>query len=274
MHQTWQLPGGGRDPAARLQAMFDVYGDAGGHWTGGGGTTSVALPDGRVVWLFTAAYLGPVAADRRRPLSAPMVANCAVVQDGDALTATLHGGTPAAPRALVEAASGDEHLRPAGGAVEGGRLKVLYHRIRDGHPVGTVLATFELPSLTPSPVVELPVGTAVHWGSALLAGDGHTYVYGTEPAPGRMRFAHVARATAGDLGGAWEFWTGSAWSADPDDSRAVLSGVGTAYGVTTAVHPARLHRGRDRGAGRRPGRAPRRRPRRAEPHHHARPGGR
>src|SRR5690349_7293316 len=38
--------------AAELTTALRAYGDAGGHWTGGSGTASVALPDGRVVWLF------------------------------------------------------------------------------------------------------------------------------------------------------------------------------------------------------------------------------
>ena len=79
-------------------------------------------------------------------------------------------------------------------------------------------------------VEELPLGDRVSWGSEVLADGAYTYVYGTEAA-GRMKFAHVARVRGTDLGGPWEFWTGSGWSPRMAESARVLSGVGTNYGV-------------------------------------------
>ena len=61
--------------AAALSTMFNGYGDAGNHWTGGDGTTSVALPDGRVAWLFADTFLGTVNAGHTRSRNTPMVNN-------------------------------------------------------------------------------------------------------------------------------------------------------------------------------------------------------
>src|SRR5262245_57032793 len=84
------LPAGGMSPA-QLADAFRTYGDTSGRWNGGDSTTSVPLPDGRLVWLFSDTFLGPVNADGSRPHSAPMVHNSAVVQDGVQLTQTLTG---------------------------------------------------------------------------------------------------------------------------------------------------------------------------------------
>ena len=233
------VPAGGMSAAA-LNTAFTTYGNAGNHWTGADGTTSIALPDGRVVWFFSDTFLGTVNADFSRPAFTPLVNNSAIVQDGSSLTTTLNGGTADDPKALVTppGETGDFYW-VADGIVEGDSLKVLYQRMRRGAGsgtldfefVGTALATFALPSLQLTSVTDLPTGSTIGWGSAVLADGGYTYVYGTSSAPGRMKFAHLARATAGNLGGAWQYWTGSAWSADQAAAGRILSGVGTAYSV-------------------------------------------
>ncbi len=230
-------PVGGMSAAA-VAAMFGSYGDAGGHWTGGDSSVSVLLPDGRVAWLFSDTFLGTVAADGTRASDTPLVNNTLVVQDGTSLVSTLYGGTPAAPEALVKPSQAGEFFWVADAMVEGGVLKVLYNRYRryDSGPLevelsGTSLATFALPGLTLSSVVDLPVGRAITWGSAVLADGSYTYIYGSSSGLGGMKFGHVARAPAGSLGGAWEYWTGTAWSTDVTAAARLLSGVGTAYAV-------------------------------------------
>lgn len=224
--------------AAQVNSMFGAYGDAGGHWTGGDTTASVLLPDGRVAWLFSDTYLGTVNADGTRPDTSPMVHNTLVVQDGSALVDTLYGGSEAFPDALVKPSQEDQELWVQGGLVESGVLKVLYNRYRrfgggalDVELMGTSLATFALPQLTLSSVVDLPVGKSIYWGSALLVDGSYTYVYGMSSGLAGLKFGHVARAPVGGLGGAWQFWTGTGWSDSESAAGRLLSGVGTAYGV-------------------------------------------
>ncbi|MFG1767362.1 fibronectin type III domain-containing protein [Micromonospora parva] len=235
---TAGIPVGGI-AAGDLNTLFNNYGNAGGHWTGGDGTASVALPDGRVVWLFADTFLGSVNPDFSRPAFSPMVNNAMVVQDGMQLGQTLFGGTSANPRALVAPdADTSEFYWPADGMVEGGLLKVLYSRLRttgadtlDFEYTGHALATFNLPSLTLASLTDLPLPSAINWGSALLSDGGYTYIYGTSTAPGRLKFAHIARAATGLLGSPWQFWTGSGWSSNAAEAGRVMSGVGTAYSV-------------------------------------------
>ncbi|MEV4663342.1 fibronectin type III domain-containing protein [Micromonospora echinofusca] len=218
--------------ATAVNDMFNSYGNAGGHWTGGDGTASVALPDGRVAWLFADSFLGTVNADGSRPANSPMVNNLIVVQEGDQLTRTLHGGTVEGPSALVKPAQSGEHYWITDGVVEGDTLKVIYNRIRttgsgalDFEQTGVALATFALPALTLTSVVDLPLGPKISWGAGIFPDGAYTYIYGLSSAPGRMKFAHLARVPAGGLSGAWEFWTGSAWSPDLSAVGRLISGV-------------------------------------------------
>ncbi|BEL05880.1 hypothetical protein Q0Z83_040710 [Actinoplanes sichuanensis] len=223
--------------AGQLNNLFTTYGNAGGHWTGADATASVPLPDGRTAWLFSDTFLGTVNADGSRPTGTPLVNNTIVVQSGDSLVSTLHGGTAAAPEALVKPAQAGEFFWVADGTVENGSLKVLYNRYKrvgsgnlEMEITGTSLATFALPSLTLSNVTDLPLSAKNAWGGAILEDGAYTYVYGTDQTSG-LKFAKVARVPAGGLGGAWQFWTGSAWSSTETDATKVLSGVGTAFGV-------------------------------------------
>ncbi|MET8040121.1 fibronectin type III domain-containing protein [Micromonospora sp. NPDC005215] len=224
--------------AAQLNTMFKAYGDAGNHWTGGDGTTSVALPDGRVVWLFSDTFLGTVNADGSRSADSPMINNSAVVQTGTALGATLHSGTALLPDALVVPSQPGEFFWVGDAVVESGELRVIYNRYRrsgqaplDFALTGVSLARFALPSLTLSSVQELPVGKTVNWGAAITPDGSYTYIYGTSTAPGRMKFAHVARVATENLDGPWQFWNGSTWSSDHTAAARLLSGVGTSYSV-------------------------------------------
>ena len=51
------------------QAYDDFFQRAGPGWTGGDGTYSVGLPDGRTAWSFGDTFLGTIAPDGSRPLT-------------------------------------------------------------------------------------------------------------------------------------------------------------------------------------------------------------
>jgi fibronectin type 3 domain-containing protein len=235
------LPAGGMS-AAELNDTFRTYGDTSGKWNGGDSTTSVALPDGRLAWLFSDTFLGPINADGTRPRSAPMIHNALVVQDGAQLIDTRTGGSAASPASLV---GGDQDGQGdnagywvSDGTIEGGNLKVLYGHYRRTGPggldiafTGTWLATFALPSLTVQSLMDLQRGATISWGSAILEDGGFTYIYGSEFAADGMKFGHVARVPAGGLGGAWQYWTGASWSSQRTDSARIISGVGTGFAM-------------------------------------------
>lgn len=230
-----------------LNAMWNAYGDQGGHWTGGDETVSVKLPDGRTAWLFSDTFLGEVNPDRSRPQSTPLVHNSIVLQSGNTLGPTLIGGTAAQPKSLVGWET-DDQPNDAGywvndGTVVGDKLVVFYTHYRktgggvlDIEQAGTAIATFSLPSMTLVSKVDLAVGVQLKWGVAVERDIDHYYIYGVEGGPDGQKFLHIARVEAAQLASpsAWEYWTGNAgapWSAQESQSGRVMSGVGDGMSV-------------------------------------------
>jgi hypothetical protein len=225
-------------PDHALDTLWTRYGDEGGHWTGGDRTASVALPDGRIVWLFSDTFLGPVNPDHSRPGTAPFVHNSMVVEQGGKLGPTLTGGTADRPRSLVDGPGGASVYWVGSATVEGDRLRVLYNLlVPQGNnalsvkAAGTALASFALPSLTLVDLRTLPLSADTAWGSSMLTDGDWTYIYGSEHNGDGPKYAHVARVPRNGLSGAWQFWTGTTWSSRESDSTRLLSGVGTAYSV-------------------------------------------
>jgi len=233
--------GPGAQPDEELNTLWNgyAYGDAGDHWTGGDCASSIPLPDGRVVWMYCDTFLGMVNPDHSRPPGTPMVRDAMVVQQGNTLT-TRHGGTVPRPESLVGPAAGGSGavaFWPGDGTVAGNRLRVLYTRMTmtgdgplDFRPGGTVLADFTLPDLEPAGRRALPLSERVSWGMSVLEEPDHTYVYGVEDRPGAA-FLHLARTRPGDLGGRWEFFTGTGWSPQERKSARLMSGVGHGFSV-------------------------------------------
>lgn len=198
-------------------------------FTGGDGTYSVLLPDGRSVWIFGDTFLGTVNADLSRERLSPMyIRNCFVVQNGDSLT-TLHSmrGTLEASLVVPPSIAGKEEYAedsiwfwPGDALVENGELKLFLSAFSQPDTgmwgfrwEASWLATFSLPDIKQISLEELPYGKEhqVHYGHAILEDKDYTYVYGAHEA-----LPHVARYPAGDHHGRWEFYTGSEWTTDPD----------------------------------------------------------
>ena len=219
------------------RAIWAAFTATDGGWTGGDGTNSVLLPDGRTVWIFADTFLGTVNADRTRPTTTPLIHNALVVQDGATLT-TLHGGTRSAPRALFAPADGAAWYWPGDATVEGQTLRLFLLRFLRHGPegwawrwVGTNLASLRLPDLRVESIVPLPVENGIRYGAAILEGRDHTYVYGVEDLT-HAKYGHVARAERGALVGRWQFFDGGGWSAAPTATARVLTdSIGTEFSV-------------------------------------------
>src|SRR5690606_11911686 len=106
------------EPDHGFNRLFQRSGDG---WTGGDGTLSVALPDGRTLWLFGDSFLGTVSADRSRPSDAPFIRNSMIVQNGVALE-TLYQNAGGTPVAFFNPDAADHWYWPGHGVVEGGTL--------------------------------------------------------------------------------------------------------------------------------------------------------
>ncbi|MFG3148568.1 hypothetical protein [Streptomyces sp. NPDC048243] len=251
---------------ARRTDAFARYGDDAGRaddWTGGDGTHSVRLPDGRVLWLFSDTYLGRVYAPPNpvgesyawRDASTPLVRNAAVVMSRDGrLLSTLPAPLfpdpapqqwrwPVAARVEPRSpGSGEQVLRVLLWTRSTGPAPWIY-----GVPVATEVATLSLPALRLEGITTVldqrPVRDAsqrVLLGTTAVDADGWTYVFGGDDgrAVGRPASrAYVARVPSGRLGepGTWEYWDGTAWTVRgrpaPVLGNGRSTGVGSAFTV-------------------------------------------
>jgi hypothetical protein len=239
----------------RLRDAWRHFGNTGGGWSNQGGwaaadgTYSTPLGGGTIAWLYNDTFLGPVNADESLPRSAGFVHNSIVLGDRSGRPqTTVTGGTHEHPESLVGATPTAPPYDPSGtndrwywngdGIVDGGKLREfeLQQGPTDGAPpfnfewTGTAIATYahdlSVESVTPT------YGQGnVQWGAELVRCGGWTYIYGVEGVP-FDKYMHIARARAGHLVDAWQFWTGSGWSSDPTASARVLGDVGSSFSVT------------------------------------------
>ncbi|MFG2786126.1 hypothetical protein [Streptomyces sp. NPDC048419] len=243
-----------------LTGEFARYGDDATRtddWTGGDGTHSVRLPDGRVLWLFSDTYLGRVHGPPNpvgesyawRDRTAPLVRNSAVVMDGsNRLRTTL-------PTPLFPDPAPDQWRWPVAARVEprspGSSEKVvrvlLWVRTAGqspwiyGVPTATEVATLSLPDLRVESVVKVLDQSLVQdpsrrvlFGTTLVEKDGWTYVFGGDDGQAASRpasSAYVARVPRGRLGepSAWRYRSGSRWGLEPRPLRGAK--VGSAFSV-------------------------------------------
>jgi len=249
-----------------LTGEFARYGDDATRtddWTGGDGTHSVRLPDGRVLWLFSDTYLGQVHGPPNpvgesyawRDTSAPLVRNSAVVMSSSGrLRRTLPAPLfpdPASGQWRWPVAARVEPRSP--GSSEQVVRVLLWTRTTGaypwiyGVPTATEVATLSLPDLRVESITKVldqqqvqDPAQRVLFGTTAVESDGWTYVFGGDDAQAASRptsQAYVARVPRGRLAepGAWQYWDGSRW-ATGGRPKAVLGdgqseGVGSAFTV-------------------------------------------
>jgi hypothetical protein len=201
-------------------------------FTGGDGTISILLPDGRIAWLFGDTFFGKVYPDNTRERTTPIfIRNSMVVQDGDSVV-TLHQGTPEHPVSFVvppanmtggkKVSEDSVWFWPCDGFIENNKLKIFLSGITQADTgmwgfrwLGTWLAVYTLPDIKEEKIIPIhySVENQVHYGNAILEEKDYTYVYGA-----RESKPHTARFKSGDVESPWEFYTGSGWSSEPKAS--------------------------------------------------------
>jgi len=243
----------------RLTGEFSRYGDdetRTDDWTGGDGTHSVRLPDGRVLWLFSDTYLGQVHAPPNpvgesaswRDTSAPLVRNSAVVMRDGRLQRTVAAPLfpdpapgqwrwPVAARVEPRSpGSSEQVVRVLLWVRTAGQSPWIY-----GVPTATDVATLSLPGLRVESIVKVldqslvaDPSRRVLFGTTMTEQDGWTYVFGGDDGQAASRpasSAYVARVPDGRLAepSAWRYWGGSGWGLRPSP----VSGakVGSAFSV-------------------------------------------
>lgn len=228
-----------------------------GSFTGGDGTYSVPLPDGRTAWVFGDSFVGGVQPDGSRSHDpTTFVRNSIVFQDGERfrLVTGHEDGVPvdaARPPGMAENRNGlgpDQWYWPGHGTTRGDALHLFMNRF--DHPAdrpdplawdwryhGTDLATFDAKTGALRATTKVFAPSDVLWGAAVLERGDHTYVYGAEDDPAAStRHAHVARVERDKLlePEAYRFWDGDDWVADQTASVRVGPRVSPQFGAFQA----------------------------------------
>ncbi|MBE0648356.1 MAG: hypothetical protein IH596_11285 [Bacteroidales bacterium] len=199
-----------------------------GGWIAGDATYSIALPDGRTLWLFGDSFIGTALPDSSIAPGADMIRNCGVIQTGDSLHA-LYGGTFDNPTDFIPPPQPDSSwFWPENGLVENDTLKIFMSEfITNNGPPGwnfefhnTYLVFLSFPDLSLLGMEVLPyhAQNSVMYGNQVMADGGFNYIYGRRDGPNNTANAHVARVPQGSIQAPWEFYTGAGWSSDPATS--------------------------------------------------------
>ncbi len=217
--------------------LFTRYG---GGWTGADAAYSLALPDGRILWMFGDTFLGTVQADRSRK-GAPFIRNSLVVQDGDLLS-TLHGGTLSQPTAFVSPTTEGNWYWPLDATVHVDKIQWLLGELGTngtGEAWDFAYRGFDLAIMDPNTLAIESIRTVVEspdisYGSCLLEGENYIYIYGIRSSSPR-KMVHLARAPAGNLEEPWTFYDGNGWI-DSEPHFAILRDVSDQFSVIKSAH--------------------------------------
>lgn len=216
-----------------------------GGWVAGDATFSIALPDGRTLWLFGDSFIGTVNPDSSLVSGAQMIRNCAIIQSGDTMTA-LYQGTFDNPIDFLETNTPDSTwFWPEHGIVENGNLKIFFSEFGtgEGQPGwnfeyrNTVVAIFTYPDIGSLGYIELPYyqQNEVMYGDRIIESGDYNYIFGRKEEGNpdwHIPYIHLARVPIGNLMGDWEFYDGSNWTNDPLTSLRITDHpVSQQYGV-------------------------------------------
>jgi hypothetical protein len=228
--------------AAGYQAMFDAKHDE--TWAGGDQAASVALPDGRTLWMFGDSIRGGVLPGGARAAGSRFVHNAMLIQTGGCLTAVP------APAEVIPSRADGQWYWPESAVVVGDELVVLCLRVeRTGADVfgfrttGVDAAVLSLRGPVPTfeRIVATPSSTAaegsVQYGTAVVQAGDWLYVYGSRRPPRAFgRTVMVARVRPAALlhPEAWQFWAGGQWSSQQRRATQVADRWATAFSVWQA----------------------------------------
>ncbi|MBB1257745.1 DUF4185 domain-containing protein [Streptomyces alkaliterrae] len=255
-------------PENALTEEFARYGDDNSRlddWTGGDGSRSLPLPDGRTLWLSADTFLDEVQEGRSRDPESVWVRNAGLVMSRDGrLERTLLGDGPRAWFPGLATADGREVWRwPLAGVVEPRTpgsaeqvVRVLLWQREAGQepwtfgvPRATEVATVSLPDLRVESIepildpADADPAARVLYGTAAVPEGRWTYVFGADErtAHGRASTAHVARVPAGALAdpAAWRYWDGERWQTSAARSAPMALGRTAERGATNTYTVAR-----------------------------------
>ena len=239
-------------PGAPAQGIPDSTFDAlvtqnGPGWTGGDGTYSSVLPDGRHLWGWSDSYIGTVDPDTRlRHSYFPTAHNSLTIQDANNNVTTV-GYPPKTDSYFVPTNSAFEYwmgdavtVQPSPGIY---KIKIMLAEFFVNSTTikfeGNAVAQLAWPSLSIDSITPLSLpDLTIQWGTKIMHDSSYYYIYGIRDPGTANKLPYVARmSSVNDLTtpSKWQFWNASKnrW-VNTQASATNLSGV-TMLGIDTAL---------------------------------------
>ena len=213
---------------------FDKFDNVEGGWLAADGTTSLLLPDGKILWLFGDCIVGEK--DGQFGIDNPtstFINNAAIIEDGNVLT-TYYGGTTENPSSLIPGV-GLDIFWPEHATIENDTIKIFAIKIifdDNGVPgfnfrVGTThMASFKYPEMEYINIVpvEYITDTTMRFGTHVLKKDDYTYIFGKKDtlAGGFLYPIPMLARVSNSVSEPWEFYDGSgSWSYNCEDAKSI-----------------------------------------------------
>lgn len=205
--------------------------------TAGDGMYSIALPDGRSIFLMGDSYVGKVT-NGKRSTSDHMYRNTYNVYDNGKTTAiyAANGGTTSAavPEGVTD--EGNKWYWPGHGYVIEDNLYIFQFLMYQGVAGAwgfmyetTHILQYSLPDLKFVSDKRIPFYGAdnIHYGAAALNDGDYQYIYAQvdiENDIDPVTEVHVARTTESGMFTDWEYWNGTSWTTNSAEA-AALAGL-------------------------------------------------
>ena len=213
-------------PGAPAQGIPDSTFDAlvtqnGPGWTGGDGTYSSVLPDGRHLWGWSDSYIGTVDPDTRlRQSYFPTAHNSLTIQDANNNVTTV-GYPPKTDSYFVPTNSAFEYwmgdavtVQPSPGIY---KIKIMLAEFFVNSTTikfeGNAVAQLAWPSLSIDSITPLSLpDLTIQWGTKIMHDSSYYYIYGIRDPGTANKLPYVARmSSVNDLTtpSKWQFWNAS-----------------------------------------------------------------
>lgn len=202
-----------------------------GSVTGGDGTYSIELPDGRSIFLMGDSFIGPVT-NGARSMKDHMYRNTYILYD-DPFVSAIYGTNGEKSSAAVPPGVTDEHIEwywPGHGFVNSNKLFVFQTKMfqKETGMWGfcyktTDILEYNLPGLELYQTVNIPFkgSSNIHFGMAVLKNNNYIYIYAQKDVDNGLipvSDALVARTTIEKLYESWEYFDGLNWSPESTDA--------------------------------------------------------
>lgn len=215
-----------------------------GRWYHGDYGQSIAIPNGRNLWLFSDTVSGTVDPNGTQNWGDQMIHNSALVTENGCSTVLVGPNnaqgkaTDWIPMGSRDVPNLDDYYWLNNPFIDGQYLRIfLLHMYNDAngfHVIGSDIATLNSAGTLVN-VLSTPGSNngemGIWWGAGVVKEGSYTYIFGAQNKREYLVFGHyyyLARVPNGQVTtpSAWRYWNGSSWVTNQANAQFVMSGNG------------------------------------------------